>query len=34
MNDLDNDFELWWNEEGNIFANEEFKEQKIGRAHV
>ena len=27
MNDLDNDFELWWNEEGNIFANEEFKEQ-------
>lgn len=27
MNDLDNDFELWWNEEDNIFANEEFKEQ-------
>ena len=24
---LDEDFELWWEEEGNIFRNEEFKEQ-------
>ena len=24
---VDEDFELWWEEEGNIFRNEEFKEQ-------
>lgn len=24
---LDNDFEMWWEEEDNIFRNEEFKEQ-------
>jgi hypothetical protein len=27
MSGLDDDFELWWEEEGNIFRNEEFKEQ-------